>query len=426
MQRRRPNRLRTAASKRQSISSTAIKRDASSRHIQSKDSNHETQWPPQRRTPSSSPKSANPSSRAPVLSLRLRPARSSSRSQRPCVSPPPSLPPSSWHIRNNAPNSPSPTVLPHDTYARDWGLFIASHLPAILGANIAGTVAALGPDICPSSLNIGDSVFGLSNLSALSPDQGGLQEYAILSASAVAKTPPGFSHEDVATLPVNLVTAWEALFSPEHGLGFPAPVSKEAATPSDTLLILGASASNGRFAIQLAALAGVRTIIAVAGPESKNDLLALGATHVLDRHLPAHELAQQLRSLVGSEEGGVTKVYHAHGMTFDLDVALLPADKESRLISVHPLEGESAERLAVERPLCEASMIEASNAGLAPSTREFWNAVPRWLGEGKVRPGKFRVVQGLDRRGEIEGALDGYREGAADGGNGGVQVVVRM
>ncbi|KAK5169541.1 uncharacterized protein LTR77_005517 [Saxophila tyrrhenica] len=72
----------------------------------------------------------------------------------------------------------STQLLPHDAYCRDRGIFIGHKLPFVLGSSIAGTVVEAGPDV--NSFNSGDRVFGTSNLQHPTPDQAGLQEYAIL------------------------------------------------------------------------------------------------------------------------------------------------------------------------------------------------------------------------------------------------------
>lgn len=332
-----------------------------------------------------------------------RPGRSSSRSQRRCVR-------LSTPIHSHC-DAETVQVLPHDTYGRDWGLFIGEKLPYVPGSNIAGTVTEVGEGM--TAVQPGDPVFGLSDLATPTPDQAGLQEYALLDADALAKTPPGLSHDQAATLPVNLMTAWTALFS-ARGLGWPAPLpssSEPSPFPTDesSLVVLGAGASNGRFAVQLAALAGIGTIVAVAGPAAAAALRDMGATHVLDRHLPAAELAARVHAVVGTQ--GARRVYHAHGYDYALDVAVLPTEGPSVLRSVHPVEGEEAARLRAQRPLCDAAMVEMENATLGPHKEEFWAMVPGWVEEGKVRPGTYRVIEGLEKVAEIDEALDGYRDG---------------
>lgn len=312
-----------------------------------------------------------------------------------------------------------PLVLPHDQKARDMGLFIGDKLPFILGANVAGTVEQVGGKV--TSLAVGDAIFGLSNFLSPTPDQSGLQQYAILDVDAAAKIPQGFSADEVASLPINLVTSWIALFDGQGaGLGFPAPFS--LASPaynysSETLVVLAAGSSVGKFAIQLAALVGIGRIIAVAGPSGKDELLDMGATHFVDRHLAPDQLVKRVHALTGAE--GVTHLYHCHGRDWSVDTALLAREKPSHLRSVHRMTSEQSEQLRRERPLSDSKFLQCSGEGLAPYARDFWESVPRWLIERKVRPGAFRVIEGLERVDEIDAALDDHR-----GGGGAVQIVV--
>lgn len=296
------------------------------------------------------------------------------------------------------------------------GFLVDGKLPFILGGNVTGTIRTNGEAV--GSLKEGDSIFGLADFFGPTPDQMGLQEYAILNADAVAKLPQGFSHEQVATLPINLVTSWIALFG-TSGLGFPAPFSSEAASfeyGSQNLVVMAAGASVGRFAVQLAAIAGIGKIIAVAGPGSKGELLDMGATHFVDRHLEPQELVKQIHAITGAE--GVTHLYHCHGRDWTVDTALLARNKPSFLRSVHRFSDEQGEQIKVERPLSNAGFVQCSIHGMAPYAREFWAHVPKWLVEGKLRPGSFRVIEGLEKVDEINEALGDYAGGSA------VQVVV--
>jgi NADPH2:quinone reductase len=71
------------------------------------------------------------------------------------------------------PDSIVVAVLPHDAYGRDYGLFIGDKLPFVLGSSLAGIVERLGPE-SDSTFGIGDHVFGISDVTCLTPDQAGL------------------------------------------------------------------------------------------------------------------------------------------------------------------------------------------------------------------------------------------------------------
>jgi NADPH:quinone reductase-like Zn-dependent oxidoreductase len=243
-------------------------------------------------------------------------------------------------------------------------------------------------------------------------DQAGLQEYAILNANAIAKTPRGFSDEQVSTLPVNLVTSWIALFT-RTGFGIPPPFVKELSSfqPADTsIVIIGGGTNAGKLAVQLAHLAGIGKIIAIAGTSNKDKLTSMGATHVIDRHSTLAYVAKQIQAITGTD--GAQYVYNCANGQSDPAIAALSSSKTSRLRSLLPIQGEEAEKLKSQRPLCDVAYFHCTNESLAPYTKEFWAHVPKWLEERKILPTEYRVIEGLDKVQEIDETLDMYRDGA--------------
>lgn len=174
-------------------------------------------------------------------------------------------------------------MLPHDSYSREFGLFVGEKLPWVLGANIAGEVTELGPGM--SKAKIGDHIFGLENIAARVPDGGGLQEYVLLDEDALAKVPDGFTDDQVVTLPINAVTSFMAFFYTEFGFNFPAPWTEEGSTfdfSSESVVIIAAGSNVGKLGVQFAKLAGVGKIICVAGLSNTDELKNYGATHFID------------------------------------------------------------------------------------------------------------------------------------------------
>ena len=308
-------------------------------------------------------------------------------------------------------------VLPHDTYSRDWGLFVADHLPYIPGSNVAGSIEKLGPNV--TSFNEGDRVFGCSDYPP-EPDQTGLQQYAVLDAAYIAKVPEHFTNEQAATLPTNLITSWAALFT-SQGFKLPAPFSKEGKNfdyKGETVVIIGAGSNAGKFGIQLAKIAGIGTIVAVAGSANKDALTKMGATHFVDRHA---NIAEQTLAITGPE--GATHVYDCANVTAEPALSLLSTTKPSLLRNLVPVQGEEGEKLKSQRPLCDAQMLHNVRDYVEPSPEVFWAHVPKWLEEGKVLPTDFSVIEGLDKVEEINAAMDGYRD---FGRSGMKQVIVKV
>jgi NADPH2:quinone reductase len=146
---------------------------------------------------------------------------------------------------------------------RDLGIF-GVKAPVMLVNDIAGTVHSLGTDA--TGFGIDDHVFGQAKLSL---DTGGLQQYALLDANVTARVPSSISDDEAATLPVNGIAPFVALFH-STGLDIPPPFSdNEKAKTFDyaaqSVVIIGGGSNCGKLGVQLASLAGIGKIIAVAG-----------------------------------------------------------------------------------------------------------------------------------------------------------------
>ena len=135
------------------------------------------------------------------------------------------------------------------------------------------------------AFEVSESVFGISSFVAMSSDQAGLQEYAVLNANAIAKVPEGFSDEQVVSLPINLVTSAAVLFT-GTGFNIPAPYlqRKDFNYAGTNVVIVGGGSNVGQFAVQLAHIAGIGKIVTIASPANDDRLKSMGATHVIDRH----------------------------------------------------------------------------------------------------------------------------------------------
>ena len=133
----------------------------------------------------------------------------------------------------------------------------------ILGADIAGTVEAIGASV--TGLQPGDRVFG--DLSE--GGWGGFAEFVCAKANALAIMPDGLSFDDAAALPQAGCLALQAVrCRPTLG-------------PGQTMLMIGAGGGVGTVAIQLAKAAGAR-VTAVDRAEKRAALLAIGADAFVD------------------------------------------------------------------------------------------------------------------------------------------------
>jgi NADPH:quinone reductase len=162
------------------------------------------------------------------------------------------------------------TVNPSDIAARSGAL--RAMLPDIrppftLGWDLAGEVVCAGPSA--EGFLAGDRVVGMIPWPATRGLVGAYAELAAVDPSWLAPMPAGPNDHEAATLPLNALTARQALdlLDPD---------------PGSTLLITGASGGVGGFAVQLAVRAGHR-VIAVAGRDDEEWVHGLGAAEVLPR-----------------------------------------------------------------------------------------------------------------------------------------------
>ncbi|MER5728213.1 NADP-dependent oxidoreductase [Streptomyces sp. NPDC002138] len=150
---------------------------------------------------------------------------------------------------------------PADALIRSGAL--ASRVPVrdyyIPGLDVAGTIDALGAGV--SGFAVGDAVIGLSDW----PDtQAGTHaEYVVLPATAVAAAPRRARPVEAATLPLNGLTAWQAL----DLLG---------AADGATVAITGAAGAVGGYLVELAVARGLRAV-AVAAPQDEELVREFGA-----------------------------------------------------------------------------------------------------------------------------------------------------
>jgi NADPH:quinone reductase-like Zn-dependent oxidoreductase len=141
------------------------------------------------------------------------------------------------------------------------GLLTPKH--NILGADIAGQVEAIGPNV--AQFKPGDAVFG--DLSAC--NWGGFAEYVCAPEHALALKSAGMTWEEAAAIPQAATLALQ-------GLHYKGQIRK-----GQTVLINGAGGGVGTFAVQMAKLWGAE----VTGVDStgKLELLrSIGADHVID------------------------------------------------------------------------------------------------------------------------------------------------
>ena len=139
--------------------------------------------------------------------------------------------------------------------------------PYVLGWDLAGEVDALADDVRYRA--VGDPVVGMIPWYASGGRYGAYAELVLLRAEWLVDLPSGLSPIDAATLPLNALTAQQALACLQAPKGA-------------RILITGASGAVGSFAVQLAVGARV-WVTAVAGSDDGEWVRSLGAEQVLPR-----------------------------------------------------------------------------------------------------------------------------------------------
>jgi NADPH2:quinone reductase len=128
--------------------------------------------------------------------------------------------------------------------------------PDILGLEVAGETAALGPGASRHALG--------ARVTALVAG-GGYAEYCVAHESVALPIPAGLSAVEAAAIPETFFTVWTNVF--ERG----------ALKAGETLLVHGGSSGIGTTAIQLAKAFGARVIVTVGSDEKANACVRLGA-----------------------------------------------------------------------------------------------------------------------------------------------------
>lgn len=148
-----------------------------------------------------------------------------------------------------------------DLLARAGQYGAAGQLPFTPGTDVAGVVAAVGPEVRERQL--GQRVLALLA-------NGGYAEYVAVHEAATNLLPDSITFEDAASIPVVFGTAWFCL------------AKIAALTVGEDVLIQAGASGVGTAAIQIAKYLGARVITTAGSPEKLAKVLALGADEAID------------------------------------------------------------------------------------------------------------------------------------------------
>src|SRR5947207_7938373 len=161
----------------------------------------------------------------------------------------------------------------HDVFTCRGMPGIRIAMPAIMGLDVAGEIAAIGPDVTGWKLGervLGDPINRVEGGLTGETVHGGLAEYCRLRAHQLVRIPAGVSFEQAAALPCAYGTARRMM----HTNG--------GVAAGEKVLILGASGGVGVCCVQLAKAAGATVIAATGSAEKAARLRALGADHTIN------------------------------------------------------------------------------------------------------------------------------------------------
>jgi alcohol dehydrogenase len=162
----------------------------------------------------------------------------------------------------------------HDIFTRRGMPGIKVPMPAIMGLDFAGEIAALGSGV--KDWKVGERVM-IDPVDRVGPGglvgevrPGGLAEYCAVPTHHLVRMPQGVSFEQAACLPVAYGTAIRMMFT----IG--------QIQPKDKILILGASGGVGTASLLLSKMKGAEVIACASSPSKLERLKKVGADHVID------------------------------------------------------------------------------------------------------------------------------------------------
>ena len=182
---------------------------------------------------------------------------------------------------------PDPTPKPGDVIVRVKACALNYHdiftirsmpgikitMPRIVGLDLAGEVAEIGPDV--TGWKVGDRVVvdpvdrkrgGLTGETF----DGGMAEYVRLGAHQLLPLPDDVGFDTAAALPCAYGTAYRMM------------LTRGAVKAGEKVLILGASGGVGTCCVQLARLVGAEVAVCASSAAKLDRLRALGADHLID------------------------------------------------------------------------------------------------------------------------------------------------
>ena len=160
----------------------------------------------------------------------------------------------------------------HDVFTVRGMPGIKVPLPVIIGLDMAGEIAEVGPGVTgwkPADRVLVNPVNKKKGLMGEMLD-GGMAEYCLVAADQLIAVPAGVSFEEAASLPVAYGTAHRML------------ITHDTVKAGERVLVLGASGGVGTGCVLLAKMLGAEVIACASSDEKLARLKALGADEAVD------------------------------------------------------------------------------------------------------------------------------------------------
>jgi NADPH:quinone reductase len=237
-------------------------------------------------------------------------------------------------------------------------------LPFVPGAEYAGVIAAVGPDV--KHLLVGQSIACLSGT-------GGFATHTIAPAHLCMPLPAGFPHADAAAFIMTYATSHHAL------------VDRGQVKAGETVLVLGAAGGVGTAAIQIAKVLGARVIAAASSDEKCELCRSIGADATINYS------REPLRDAINAATGGRGPDVIYDPVGGDLaEPALRSIAWRGRYLVIGFASG-TIPALPLNLPLLKGASIVGvfwgSFARHEPKAGAALLAeLARWYGEGRIKP----------------------------------------
>lgn len=247
-------------------------------------------------------------------------------------------------------------------------------LPFSPGAEVAGTVKAVGPGV--SGLRAGERVIAATTW-------GGYAQETLAQAERVIRMPDGMDFETAASFMIAYGTSHHAL------------KDRGQLKPGETVLVLGAAGGVGLAAVEIAKVMGARVIAAA----SSDDKLAVCREHGADETInyATQDLRERIKSFTGGR--GVDVVYDPVGGALS-EPALRSMAWRGRFLVIGFAAG-SIPSIALNLTLLKGCSIVGVFWGAfmrhePRRNEEEMRELAAWVSEGKLRP-RISGVYPLER-----------------------------